>query len=548
MSSKKQRNELGDSWVVQEEEEEEEREEEEDNANSHYFPHDDYEGEQEPPRRRSSRKPRRPSNRSSEPEFVMPTLEGSWGDMSSESRVRMSKNDPSPRQRKSLRQEEGDPIAQAGTTSRGRRSTNQTSKKSVSEPKSSILQDIMESTFQQAGVVLSAIFTIFGKALRILQTPLAYMVAVGLLLSFGILVRNIITSSVYASLSTVCVVPGSAYVLPFCSGYQASSGRGYDVPIEFEKAMKVQSNFEDVLVVTAGNVGLPLEMKRGEASIRDLRQLVKYSQLQAKDELGFEFDGFVKTASIASADLQRFNSRVGRAVDGVISITKWTTRVLDDIQTSDLNRGLLNGYLYDTILAPFQSVTFTETRMTEQYIKHSEAVEKELATLIEHAERLVGTLHNLEDRLDAIGDIGRRDSERTGAKRREILLELWTMLGGNRRKLSNMERQLGLLQQVTVYQDKAMGYVMGTLVRLQAMSQEMAILREEVGSPRVLSEAGDSNDRPIKIPLAVHISNIESAVARLDASRQNSRKLEGEQLKSVMDKGKGQTDENLIGS
>jgi hypothetical protein len=46
--------------------------------------------------------------------------------------------------------------------------------------------------------------------------------------------------------------------------------------------MSVQSKFEEVLVESAGSVSLPLDMKRGEASIRDLRQLVKYSHVNSK--------------------------------------------------------------------------------------------------------------------------------------------------------------------------------------------------------------------------------------------------------------------------
>lgn len=46
--------------------------------------------------------------------------------------------------------------------------------------------------------------------------------------------------------------------------------------------MKVQAKFEEVLESSADSVALPLDMKRGEASIRDLRQLVRYSSLRAK--------------------------------------------------------------------------------------------------------------------------------------------------------------------------------------------------------------------------------------------------------------------------
>ena len=52
--------------------------------------------------------------------------------------------------------------------------------------------------------------------------------------------------------------------------------------MEFDQLMTVQSKFEEVLEESAGGVSLPLDMKRGEASVRDLRQLVRYSQLHSK--------------------------------------------------------------------------------------------------------------------------------------------------------------------------------------------------------------------------------------------------------------------------
>jgi hypothetical protein len=62
----------------------------------------------------------------------------------------------------------------------------------------------------------------------------------------------------------------------------ADKSHGQPPPVEFDQLMTVQSKFEEVLEESAGGVSLPMDMKRGEASIRDLRQLVRYSQLHAK--------------------------------------------------------------------------------------------------------------------------------------------------------------------------------------------------------------------------------------------------------------------------
>ena len=87
----------------------------------------------------------------------------------------------------------------------------------------------------------------------------------------------------YASLSPICRIPGASLLnLPFCPVHRVDTSNGPPPPVEFDKLMTVQSKFEEVLEESAGGISLPSDMKRGEASIRDLRQLVRYSQLLSK--------------------------------------------------------------------------------------------------------------------------------------------------------------------------------------------------------------------------------------------------------------------------
>jgi len=130
--------------------------------------------------------------------------------------------------------------------------------------------------------MLSWSVEVLGKALRLLKTPISYLLAVWMLFGLGIIARNLITTSIYASLSPICRIPGTSLLnLPFCPG-----GPGYDSgnvpPVEFDQLMTVQSKFEEVLDESAGSISLPMDMKRGEASIRDLRQLVRYSYINSK--------------------------------------------------------------------------------------------------------------------------------------------------------------------------------------------------------------------------------------------------------------------------
>lgn len=218
-------------------------------------------------------------------------------------------------------------------------------------------------------------------------------------------------------------------------------------------------------------------------------------------------------------------------MDSVIATTRWTTRVLDGIQERDASRGSLNAFINDKLLAPFQPVKFTESILLDQYIQHTRILEEEIHKLIEEAQALLIVLNNLEDRLDVIHGIATRDDMHAKAVKEEILSELWTMVGGNRGKLNNMDKQLGLLRQVGLYRKSAFAHVSGTIIRLQAMSSGLEDLRERVGSPELLRDRLD-------IPLAVHIENIQKGVERLEDSRQSSRKLEDEHIRKALERGR----------
>ena len=372
------------------------------------------------------------------------------------------------------------------------------------------------------------IYDVLGKVFSTLQTPIALLVAVYILIGMSVLLRNLLTSSVYSALSPICRIPGSSLLnLPMCKTNLPANYEGDDAPtVQFDELMTVQDKFEAVLEASAGGVSLPLDMKRGETSIRDLRTVVRHSSLRSKNELVLEFDGFIETARIASWDLQKFNSHVGHSVDKVLATARWTRRVLEDISIREASQGAISSFVNGKILAPFQPVRFTESALVDQYIQHSRTVEDEINRLVQEAQALLSVLLNMEDRLDLIHDIAVRDDLKAQGSKEEVLSELWTLLGGNSKKLGKLDSQLKLLKQVNTYRQSALAHVSGTLVKLQAMSHELEDLRERVGGVEM-------------VPLSVHIENIEMGVERLEQGRTKARELEQDVMRSTLDKRNG---------
>ena len=377
-------------------------------------------------------------------------------------------------------------------------------------------------------------FDVIGGALHALKTPISYLIAGWLLVGLLIFLQNLLFSSVYSALSPVCRIPGvSFFNLPMCQSPVSIQYSGSEPPlVEFDQLMNVQNKFEAVLQESAGGVSLPLDMKRGETSIRDLRQVVRFSQLHSKNELVLEFDGFIETARIASYDLQKFNSHVGRGVDNILATARWTKRVLDSIAERDGSRGAIASFFNERLLAPFQPIKFTEDALLDQYIQHTRVVEEEINRLVMEAQALLLILQNLEDRLDVIHGIAVRDNLHAQGSRAEVLSQLWTILGGNRSKLGKFDSQLRLLGQVNTYRKNAIAHVSGTLIRLQGMGAELEELRERVGGVELLGGKGS-------VPLSLHIQNIEMGVDRLERGRKGAKELENEELKKSLEMAKG---------
>ena len=381
--------------------------------------------------------------------------------------------------------------------------------------------------------VWSWAYDVLGKALRLVKTPVAYLLALWLLFGISVVLRTFLFSSLSKALSPLCRIPGTSLLnLSICQTPFSARNAGEAPPVQFDELMTVQNKFEEVLQESAGGVSLPLDMKRGETSIRDLRQVVRFSQLHSKNELVLEFDGFIETARIASYDLQKFNSHVGRGVDNILATARWTKRVLDGIMERDASQGALSSFFNDKLLAPFQPIKFTEDALLDQYIQHTRVVEDEINRLVVEAQALLLVLQNLEDRLDVIHGVAIRDNLHAQGGKNEVLSQLWTMLGGNRSKLGKFDSQLRLLGQVNTYRQNAIAHVSGTLIKLQSMGAELEELRERVGSVELLGGKGS-------IPLSLHIENIEMGVERLESGRKGAKELENEELRKTLEKGRG---------
>ena len=154
----------------------------------------------------------------------------------------------------------------------------------------------------------------------------------------------------------------------------------------------------------------------------------------------------------------------------------------------------------------FSTSVSNKEAVLETFLMSMGNIASHTARLREEAEICMGHLLRLEEHLMVLHEITHRDNEDLTAAKEDVLAELWTWLGGNKRKLRRMELSLGLLGNVNKYRREALVHVVATLQTLHTLDVDLEELRTRVAMP---DAAGD------KIPIDVHIRSIKAGVERL---------------------------------
>ncbi|KAK4128120.1 hypothetical protein N657DRAFT_638528 [Parathielavia appendiculata] len=474
--------------------------------------------------------------RPSEPEFYMPRVDvesprrpSTW----SSGTVRASDPPPTPPK---LRRRRGEAT---GSPVKGRHSEG--SETQDSEEPTSFSGRLSASLPDALFDALSWACGLAALAFRYAQTPLAILLS--LYIAFGgvIVLHNLATRPLFTALTPVCRIPGVSWLdLPFCPDHGLKRGDTQERQgsVKFDSLMDVQEQLGQVVEKSVQGVPLPIEIKRSETSIRDLRTLVRYSTVQSKEELLLEFDGFIDTIGTVSRDLQKFNARTGSAIDWVISMNRWTSRHLDSLEGSkssdgDHGAGILNGPWVNRLFSPFQPAVFTERQLVDTYIEHATLVSDKISKLIEEAQGVLHTLSKAGEHMDAIYDFVARTERSVRVRRAEVLSTLWGLVGGHRSKVANLNSQLTLLKQVDAQRSDAVRQVTDLIGDLEKIQAGLDDLRERVATPALARGR-------VEVPMSVHIDTINRGVERLEEARSRIRAIENDRIQEVLARGKGQ--------
>lgn len=383
--------------------------------------------------------------------------------------------------------------------------------------------------------ILSWFLGVLGMAFSFAQKPLAIGLALYLVFGGLILASNWLTHSFYSALSPICNIPGLSHVvdIPFCPT-TSDGGRDRSRPVEFDSLMSVEAAFEQVYEKSATGVSLPLEMKRSETAIRDLRNMVKFSKIQGKEELVDHFTDFIDAASKASDDLQSFNVHVGSAVDSVISLNRWTARYLNSLDAAEkASQGLITG-IVAKVFSPFQPAAYSEYKLADKYIEVTAMLSEKIDDLIKEAIVVRGTLVSAQGHLNIINEwVYRTRGDVQGMKKDRIWEMLLALVGADSGRRRTIGEHLKLLDEVDSQRNTALVRVTELIRDLQTMKLELEQLRDATAAPATL---GEPQSGPLTIDY--HIDTINAGVERLQTARRRIREIENDRVKEALIRGK----------
>ena len=137
--------------------------------------------------------------------------------------------------------------------------------------------------------------------------------------------------------------------------------------------------------------------------------------------------------------------------------------------------------------------------------------------LILEADRSLYELNDLEGQLTTLhAIIVHQDSAITSAKS-DLVEDLWTRLGGNRKLQRTFNHHLGLLKGLQSYKEQALVHIISTMQTLRALNEDMEDMRERAGAPELIGAT---------VPVEVHMRSIQAGLDRLRDGRIQVKTLE----------------------
>ena len=181
--------------------------------------------------------------------------------------------------------------------------------------------------------------------------------------------------------------------------------------------------------------------------------------------------------------------------------------------------------LTELILRPFNTKLAARAIVAETFADAMSVLEAQIRRIRLEAEEAAIRLTKLEQSLVTLHETLTRENITLTNEKEELLAELWTKLGGNKKKVRGVDNHLWLLQRIGDWRSRAQVHVVATMQALDSMSEDMEDMRERVSRPELIGE---------NLPPEVHMKSIQAGLERLKFDRNRTKKKEEENLRRIL--------------
>ncbi|UKZ75525.1 hypothetical protein TrVFT333_003212 [Trichoderma virens FT-333] len=337
--------------------------------------------------------------------------------------------------------------------------------------------------------------------------------------------RDKVQSFSFTSLQDITGV--SNFQIPFFEA--ETSHRAAASSIDFTSLMEVQSGFESVLDKSAYGLTMPLELKNSEMATRNLRALLKETEIAAREDFILELNGYIEKAGRAGSDLQTFYIHIGSTVDSIININRWTLRHINSLSMEPETPSLppvIAWAIRPLSLFRSSEQAGNDQALLDKYSEHITLVQDRLGKLLDEGKALLLLLHQSQGQLGVINEQAKQLPGAGSAKPDSLLSTIWAYIGSFMEEPRNFDEQIVLLKKVDAQYANTISHLLSLIEELKDIQLYLGdLLKRNENSSDVWEEGPGA---PGQTTLSEQYDIIKNAVERLEQARKRTTEGEAE--------------------
>ncbi|KAI9155017.1 hypothetical protein HJFPF1_07579 [Paramyrothecium foliicola] len=399
---------------------------------------------------------------------------------------------------------------------------------------------------------LTWIAEVVGLTTRLLKKPFAFLAAVYLALGGCILLMGMVNDLLNNALSPLCSIPGVHWFNPACAAPQPSSPLCHlfglralapswcdDLPLalanetesmisKVEELVRIHGEAGQILEASVEIAGLPDEMQRSDSVMRDLENIVRYSQLERRDELSAAFNEYIEISWDTIDGLLDFSRGCDFLAMHIIHVNRYTMRKLQELEEFQITAGKsIMASITARIIFPSM---YNEQELTSHYARHISQIIDSIDDSIVRAKKILDLLQDGRKHLALIHSITSSELQVLEADPGSNLSRLWSKIFGDRDHPWNKPQNMILLGQIDEQRKRSIRVVEKLTLQLQDSRGSLESLKSQIKDPLGPQTAQD------QLPLSVHISLINESLMSLEASREWSLAEKRDRVQAVKEK------------